>query len=448
MLRAFFFGLHRAPPIANLLPNKGATMRNFLIGIAATVAITSVASAETIIIHAGRIITDPSVAPSGPSTITVTDGKISAITSGLKPAEPGTRLINLSTKTVLPGMIDSHVHLSSNPGGDYRSEAVDPDEWGVVVGAKNARITALAGFTTVRDLGSAQLVGFVLRDGTAKGFIPGPRILSSGPAISIIGGHGDVSGFRPEVNAALDGNNTCTGPDACAARVREASKRGADVIKITATGGVLSQQSRGLGKHFTDAEMSAVVSTAHGLGLKVAAHAHGASGVEGAARAGVDSIEHGTFTDSAGLKMMKANGTYMVPTLMAFTGIRERLGKNIYTPTVETKVRETLKSVGLALKAAREMGVGIAFGTDSGVFEHGRNAQEFALMVELGGLSPAQALASATTGAAKLLGIENEVGRIAVGYSADIIAVTGDPITNIRTLEKVDFVMVRGRVIE
>jgi imidazolonepropionase-like amidohydrolase len=145
---------------------------------------------------------------------------------------------------------------------------------------------------------------------------------------------------------------------------------------------------------------------------------------------------------------MKANGSYMVPTLMAFTGIRERLGKNIYTPTVEAKVRETLKSVGLALKAAREMGVPIAFGTDSGVFEHGRNAQEFALMVDLGGLTPAQALATATTGAAKLLGLESEIGKIAVGYSADIIAITGDPIANVRALEKVDFVMVRGRVIE
>jgi imidazolonepropionase-like amidohydrolase len=440
--------LHRAPPAANLGAIKGATMRNLLIGMAATLAATGTANAETVIIHAGRLISDASTVAAGPSTITVTDGKITAIRSGLNPAEPGAKLIDLSTKTVLPGLIDAHVHLSSDPGGDYRSEAVDPDEWGVVVGAKNARLSALAGFTTVRDLGSAPLVGFVLRDGTAKGFIPGPRIISAGTAISIIGGHGDVSGFRPEVNAALDGNNTCTGPIQCAARVREASKRGADVIKITATGGVLSQQGRGLGQHFTDEEMSAIVSTAHGLGLKVAAHAHGARGIEGAAKAGVDSIEHGTFADTAALKVMKANGSYMVPTLMAFTGIRERLGKNIYTPTVEAKVRETLKSVGLALKAAHEMGVPIAFGTDSGVFEHGRNAQEFELMVDLGGLTPAQALATATTGAAKLLGLESEIGKIAVGYSADIIAVTGDPVTNIRTLEKVDFVMVRGRVIE
>jgi imidazolonepropionase-like amidohydrolase len=440
--------LHRTPAVANLAITKGAMMRNLLIGMAATLAATGTANAETIIIHAGRLISDASAAAAGPSTITVTDGKIASIEAGLKPVSDGAKLIDLSTKTVLPGLIDSHVHLSGDPGGDYRSEAVDPDEWGVIIGAKNARLSALAGFTTVRDLGSAQLVGFVLRDGTARGLIPGSRILSAGTGISIIGGHGDVSGFRPEVNAALDGGNTCTGAIQCAARVREASKRGADVIKITATGGVLSQQGRGLGQHFTDEEMSAIVTTAHGLGLKVAAHAHGARGIEGAAKAGVDSIEHGTFADAAALKMMKANGSYMVPTLMAFTGIRERLGKNVYTPTVEAKVRETLKSVGLALKSAREMGVPIAFGTDSGVFEHGRNAQEFAQMVELGGLTPAQAIATATTGAAKLLGLESEVGKLAVGYSADIIAVTGDPLANVRTLEKVDFVMVRGRVIE
>ncbi len=406
------------------------------------------ALAGTQIIHAGHLITDASQAEAGPSTITVTDGRIVSVEPGLKPAPEGATLIDLSAKTVLPGLIDAHVHLTGDPGGDYRQEAVDTDEWGVVVGAKNARITALAGFTTVRDLGSPPYAGFALRDGTAKGFIPGPRILSAGSAISIIGGHGDVSGFRAEVNAALDGGNTCTGAEQCAQRVREMSKRGADVIKITATGGVLSQQGRGLGKHFTDAEMTSIVSTAHSLGLKVAAHAHGASGIEGAARAGVDSIEHGTFADAAGLKAMKASGSYFVPTLMAFTGIRERLGKNIYTPTVEAKVRETLSHVGEALKAARALGVHVAFGTDSGVFEHGRNAQEFAQLVQYGGMSPAEALASATTDAAKLLDLEGQVGRIAAGYSADIIAVDADPLKDVRTLETVRFVMVRGRVIE
>lgn len=407
------------------------------------------ASAETVLVLAGHVITDAARPARGPSTITVTDGRITAIDDGLaRTFAAGVRVIDLSTKTVLPGLIDAHVHLTGDPGGDFRDEAVETTESSVVTGAKNARITALAGFTTVRDLGSATLAGFALRDGTAKGFIPGPRILSVGSAISIIGGHGDVSGFRPEVNAALDANNTCTGAVQCAERVREASKRGADVIKITATGGVLSQQGRGLGKHFTDEEMASIVSTAHGLGLKVAAHAHSASGVEGAVRAGVDSIEHGTFADAAGLKEMKARGTWFVPTLMAFTGIRERLGKNVYTPTVEAKVRETLSHVGEALKAARALGVRVAFGTDAGVFEHGRNAEEFAQLVSYGGMTPAQALASATTDAAMLLGLENQVGRIAPGYSADMIAVDGDPLTDVRVLEKVKFVMVRGRVIE
>ncbi|MBK6297826.1 MAG: amidohydrolase family protein [Sphingomonadales bacterium] len=407
------------------------------------------ASAETVLVLAGHVITDAARPARGPSTITVTDGRITAIDDGLaRTFAAGVRVIDLSTKTVLPGLIDAHVHLTGDPGGDFRDEAVETTESSVVTGAKNARITALAGFTTVRDLGSATLAGFALRDGTAKGFIPGPRILSVGSAISIIGGHGDVSGFRPEVNAALDASNTCTGAVQCAERVREASKRGADVIKITATGGVLSQQGRGLGKHFTDEEMASIVSTAHGLGLKVAAHAHSASGVEGAVRAGVDSIEHGTFADAAGLKEMKARGTWFVPTLMAFTGIRERLGKNVYTPTVEAKVRETLSHVGEALKAARALGVRVAFGTDAGVFEHGRNAEEFAQLVSYGGMTPAQALASATTDAAMLLGLENQVGRIAPGYSADMIAVDGDPLTDVRVLEKVKFVMVRGRVIE
>jgi imidazolonepropionase-like amidohydrolase len=406
------------------------------------------ASAETLVVHAGRLITDASQPARGPSSITIVDGRIQSVTDGLTPAPEGARLIDLSSRTVLPGLIDTHVHLSSDPSGEYWREAVDPDEWAVIVGVKNARITARAGFTTVRDLGSAPLVGFALRRATQEGMIASPRILASGPAISIIGGHGDVSGFRPEVVEVLSAGNTCTGAVECAARVREASRAGADLIKITATGGVLSQQGRGLEAHFTDEELRAIVATAHSLGLKVAAHAHGARGIEAAARAGVDSIEHGTFADAAAIQAMRRSDSVMVPTLMAFTGVREGLARNRFTAVVAAKAREALARLGQAARAARAAGVPVVFGTDAGVFEHGRNAQEFAMLVELTGMSPAEAIASATTAAARLLGLENEVGRIAPGFSADLIAVAGDPLADVRVLERVEYVMVRGRSLD
>ncbi len=406
------------------------------------------AFAETVVVHAGRLITDAARPAAGPSTITIVDGRIQSVAAGLNPAPAGARLIDHSSRTVLPGLIDMHVHLAGDPDGSFWREAVDTDEYAMMVGAKNARLTLRAGFTTVRDLGSAAQVGFALARGTSEGLIPGPRIVAAGPAISIVGGHGDVTGFRPEVVAALAGNNTCTGPVQCAERVRELSRAGAQVIKFTATGGVLSQQARGLEAHFTDEEMRAIVTTAHSLGLRVAAHAHGARGIEAAARAGVDSIEHGTVADAAAIEAMRRGGAAFVPTLMAYTGIREGLAANRYTPPVAQKVRETLELVGRAARAARAAGVLVIFGTDAGVYEHGRNAQEFAQYVELLGMTPAQALASATTGAARLLNLESEIGRIAPGMSADLIAVDGDPLTDIRVLERVAFAMVRGRPAE
>jgi imidazolonepropionase-like amidohydrolase len=287
----------------------------------------------------------------------------------------------------------------------------------------------------------------MLRRATDRGFIPGPRIVASGPAISIVGGHGDVSGFRPEVVEALSGHNTCTGADECAALVRRLARNGAQVIKFTATGGVLSQQGAGLEAHFTPEEMRAIVTTAHSLGLRVAAHAHGARGIEAAARAGVDSIEHGTFADAAAIRAMRENNTALVPTLMAFTGVREGLARNAFTPTVATKAREALEHLGEAVRLARAAGVAVVFGTDAAVYPHGRNGEEFNQLVRYGGMSPAEAIASATTGAARLLGMENEIGRIAPGLSADLIAVEGDPLTDVTRLEHVEFVMVRGRTL-
>jgi imidazolonepropionase-like amidohydrolase len=423
--------------------------------VAVAAACALPARAETILVRAGHVITDAGRPVLGASTIAVRDGRIVAVMPGLAAAAPARSdgkpddkitEIDLSDKTVLPGFIDSHVHLSSDPGTPFWRETVDTDEYATVVGVKNAGITVRAGFTTVRDVGSGPDVGYALRDGTAKGLFAGPRILSSGPAISITGGHGDVSGYRSEVLHALSAHNTCSGPDACAERVRELARAGSDVIKITATGGVLSQQARGLDRHFTDPELKAIMDTAHTLGLKVAAHAHGPRGIEAAANAGVDSIEHGTFADDAALKAMKAHGTYMVPTLMAFTGLTERIGKGIYTAQVEAKAKTALAQLGKALNAAHRLGVPIAFGTDSGVFEHGRNAEEFGMMVKYGGLTPREALASGTSVAAKLLGVENDTGTLDVGKSADMVAVDGDPLADIHLLEHVRFVMVRGEI--
>jgi imidazolonepropionase-like amidohydrolase len=410
--------------------------------------------ANVILVQANVVITDAGKAPLGVSTLTIRNGKIIAINNGRQSAPGGLKLadgekvtvVDLGNRTLLPGLIDLHVHLSYDPGTPWYLESVYSDDYQALIGAKNAAITLNAGFTTVRDLGSAPDVGFALRDAIDRGVIPGPRVQASGPAISITGGHGDVSGYRRQVIDALDSANTCSGADACAQRVREFGRAGADVIKITATGGVLSQQSRGLDKHFSDAELTAINDTATSLGLKVAAHAHGPRGIESAARAGISTIEHGTFADEAALKAMKANGTAMVPTLMATSGLADRIGKSFYTPVVEAKAKTAQAAWAKALNAAYKMGIIIGFGTDSGVFEHGRNAEEFALMVEKGGMSPRDALASATSVAARLMGIDAETGTLEVGKSADMIAVDGDLLKDIRTLEKPRFVMARGTI--
>ena len=408
-------------------------------------ALAGPGAAETILV--GNLITDAASDPMGPATVLVEDGKIVSITAGIDRTATGDDIIDLSDKTVLPGLIDTHVHLTGDPGGDFWKEATEPGEWGVVVGVKNALKTVKAGFTTVREAGSAGQTAFALRRGTDEGLIAGPRIIAAGPPLAIIGGHGDVSGFLPEINDLLSSGFTCTGAVECTAKVRKASRNGSNVIKITATGGVLSQQGRGLGAHFTDDEMTAIADTAHSLGLKVMAHAHGARGVEAAAAAGIDSIEHGTFADEQALRVMKARGTYLVPTLLAFRGVSEGLGTGMYTPVVENKIRMTLSEVGKAVGLAKQLGVPVAFGTDAGVFAHGRNAEEFQMLVDAG-MTPREALASATTVAARLLDMEGQIGRIAPGYSADLIAVSGNPLEDAATLQQVDWVMARGQIID
>ena len=428
-------------------------MRRFLpaclVAIAAvtTAAIATPALAQDYVIHAGSVIADAGGEPSGPATITVAGGRIVAIEDGFLPVPEGADMVHLPDHTLVPGLIDLHVHLTGDPGGDFWKGATEPAEWDVILGVKNAGLTVRAGFTTVRDPGSAGQTAFVLRRATDEGLVVGPRIVAAGPALSIIGGHGDVSGFLPEVNDLLSSGFTCTGPVECAAKVRVAARNGSDVIKITATGGVLSQQGRGLEAHFTDEEMRAIVDTAASLGLKVAAHAHGARGIEAAARAGVQTIEHGTYVDRQAAIAMREEGTILVPTLMAFQGVSEGLDRGIYTPVVEEKIRAVADVAGSLVTRARAEGVTVAFGTDAGVFPHGRNAEEFALLIGQG-MTSREAFASATTVAAGVLGMENEIGRLAPGYSADIVAVKGNPLLDATVLENIDWVMVRGRIVE
>ena len=404
------------------------------------------------------MIADPREAPRGPSTLVVRDGRIVEILAG-RDAKPATtpaagealRELDLGDRTVLPGFIDSHVHLTTTYGTPWWRGAVRTDEYAVAVGLDNAARTVQAGFTTIRDLGSSRLTMFAVRDAIRDGLAPGPRILASGPAISIPGGHGDVTGFRPDVNAALGstlgGGNTCSGADDCARVVRELSHDGADLIKVTVTGGVLSLQSRGFDNHFTDTELNAIVQAAKLLGLRTAAHAHGARGVEAAARAGFDSVEHAGFGDEASMRAMRERGTWFVPTLSTSQAYRERIGTGFYAPQVEAKAKLRLAEIGKSVVIAHRLGVRIAFGTDAGVYRHGVNANEFALLMQFGGLSPREALVTATVDAADLLGLAGEIGTLAVGKSADIIALDGNPLDDIRATERVRFVMARGVVI-
>jgi len=348
----------------------------------------------------------------------------------------------------MPGLIDTHVHLSAQTGRPWWGQAVQTDEMRAIIASRNARIMLMRGFTTVRDVGSPPLVGFAIRDAVRANTVPGPRILASGTPISTIGGHDDATGFRPEVVEALQQDNTCTGPVECAALVRRYARAGADLIKLDVSGGVLSQQARGLEQQFTDEELGAIIGTAHGLGMRVAAHAHGPSGILAAAHAGVDSIEHGTFADDAGLRLMRQRGVFLTPTLMASVGVRERLEAGQLSAESAAKAREYLERVGDVVRRAHRLGVPIAFGTDAGVFAHERANEEFALLVTLGGLTPAEAIAAATTSAARLLGLQDEIGALDVGYAADMIVVAGDPLADVTALQHVTLVIHGGRVVE
>ena len=414
------------------------------------------AQPSLLVLQSTHVLLDPAEGRIEPATLVIEGDRILQVIKGMPDALPDDiaprvthRKRFTDTVTLMPGLVDSHVHLTGNPAEPFWQVTTETSERAAITGVRNALRTVQAGFTTVRDLGAQGGSAYALRDAIAAGDVPGPRVLSAGRMVSIVGGHGDLTGFRPEVTRALDEGNTCTGAQQCAEGVRRLARAGADVIIFAATGGVLSQQNRGLGQHFTDAEMKAIVETAHALGLKVASHAHGAEGVAAAARAGVDSIEHGTYVDEAGIRAMKANGTYLVPTLSPTIAYRENLPKGLYTPIVAAKIKVRLEATGKNIAAARRAGLPIAYGTDSGVSEHGRNAEEMPLMVKYGGMSAQEVLVSATRSAAKLLGLENEIGRLAPGFSADIIGVSGNPLESTDALQRdrVKFVVARGRVV-
>ena len=426
-------------------------LRYLLAGAAALIAATS-ANAETYAIQAGHLIVDAAQAERGPSTVIVENGRIARIEAGFT-APAGAVIVDQRSRTVMPGLIDVHVHLTHDANLPWYQRLTPKysDAYAAVTGVKNALVMARAGFTTVRDLGSPNVAGLAARDAIRDGSFPGPRVLMSGPALSVIGGHGDDSvGFAPELANAINAQgqlSVCTGVDECSRAVRRIAATGVDVIKFHATGGVLDPGELGLEQHFSDAEMRAIIDTAHALHLKVAAHAHGAGGILAAVRAGVDSIEHGTFVDATGIEEMRKRGTYYSATLMAFSGVQNMLGKNIMTPSSEAKGRRTLQVWGRGLNMAYRAGVKIALGTDAGVFPHDQANQEVGLMVSKGGMSPRDALIAATKGGPDLMGLANETGTLDPGKSADLIAVEGDPLVDPSAVTRIDYVMVQGNPI-
>ena len=425
-----------------------------LIASVAALSLAGPALAQTpepvTVIHAGTILTEPGKAALSNASVIVRGRTIEAVQPGFVDV-PGAKIVDLRSGTVLPGLIDSHVHLS---GLDDRFQARiqashrdNEDE--AYTALINARKTLLAGFTTVRDLGGEPRLVISLRDAINAGELAGPTIISAARMVSVSGGHGDPRNGRNREGAEAVANpgNVCNGADDCRRAVREQISAGADVIKIAATGGVLSNVPGGLNQQMMDDEMRAVVATARTFDRKVAAHAHGVEGVNAALRAGVNSVEHGTFTNEETFRLYKETGAYYVPTLLAPAAALADGQRGALTAAQFEKAKLAAGNAEKSFGEAIRRGVKIAFGTDTGVSPHGRNAEEFALMVR-NGMSPALAIRSATVEAAELLGLSARVGTITAGKEADIIAVAGDPTSDVRLLENIGFVMKRGKLIK
>lgn len=408
----------------------------------------TLAPAKTLI-HAGSLIDGRADTVRKTVTITIDGDRIAGLADGFTAPAAGDTVIDLKNATVLPGLMDMHIHLTGESSPTSYSERyfLNPQDF-ALRSTVYARKTLLAGFTTVRDLGAADNLNNSLRDAIAKGWVVGPRIFSAGKALATTGGHGDPTNGLAEIYRGDPGpkDGVINGADDARKAVRQRYKDGADVIKITGTGGVLSLAKSGQNPQLTDDEFKAIVETAHDYGLKVAVHAHGDEGMRRAILAGVDSIEHGTYMSDDTIKLMLAHGTFYVPTISAGRFAAEKAKLDGYFPAV---VRAKAAAIGPIIQAtfqrAYAAGVKIAFGTDMGVGPHGDNAKEFIYMTEAG-MPAMKAIQAATLTAATLLGAEKDLGTVEPGMLADLVAVPGDPLNDIKVMTNVTFVMKAGKV--
>jgi imidazolonepropionase-like amidohydrolase len=430
-------------------------MRIVAAALTLTAACALTAAAETprsFILRAARMFDGRADAAVSPGQVAVVDGRIYSVGAG-GAVPPGAKIIDLGDATLLPGFMDAHTHLSDEGSDDYKQRRLDALEKPIAERAIDAtkypRRELMAGFTTCRDVGSGDYIDVGLRNAIRDGIIPGPRMFVAVHAIGATGGHcDDEAGYRAGVFGKESGIDVgvANGPDSVRAAVRFDVKYGADVIKTCATGGVLSLTDDVDTPQLTQAELDALVDEAHALKRKTAAHAHGAEGAKRAIRAGIDSIEHGTFMDDEALDMMKTRGTYLVPTLMASQGLKEKLERAVYMPPqIVAKARLAMARSAEMFKRALARGVKIALGTDAAVYPHGRNAEEFGKMVDLG-MRPVDALKAGTSVDADLIGVADRLGSLAPGMIADVVAVPGDPTKEIGQTEKVFFVMKDGVV--
>lgn len=412
-------------------------MRRALLALAVSVSLFG--QDHAVVLKAARLFDAKAGRIVSPGQLWVKDGRIQ---SGAPPA--GAEVVDLGDRTLLPGLIDCHVHLTDKAGLDEITQLKESKSDRLLDGVVNARKVLEAGFTTVRDCGSDTGFGDVaLKNAIARGDLEGPRLLVSGPAFSITGGHGDTNGFPDDVR--FDESNLVNSPEEAVAKVREWRKRGVDQIKIMATGGVLSNNDDPGAPSFSPAEFKAFVDEAARRGTYVCAHAHGDAGIRAAVEAGVRSIEHGSLMSPETARLMKQKGTFEVPTLYALESILEP-GNPLHVPEGSlAKAKAILPLRRAGFKAALDAGVTIAYGTDIGVFDHAKAAWDFPLLVDYG-MTPVQALQSATVNAAQLLRLDKEVGALEPGLAADIVAVDGDPTQDIKTMLAVPFVMKGGKV--